>query len=79
MSCKHSFYWSVDKKIGLCVKCGHRRELCKICGKSLRKARMTYKRFRVCGETCHQNWIRQIKAEVKKEMKGLKISRMVIV
>jgi hypothetical protein len=52
-------------------------EVCKMCGKSLAGVSKGYRSFRVCGEECYQNWIRKIKSEVKKEMKGLKISRMV--
>jgi hypothetical protein len=53
--------------------------VCKICGKSLIRATVGYRSFRVCGEECYRQWISQIKEEIRKEMRGFKIGVEVMV
>jgi hypothetical protein len=48
-----------------------------VCGKSLDGVRLGYRSYRVCGERCYQTWIKRLKAEIKKEMRGLKLSKVI--
>jgi hypothetical protein len=52
-------------------------ESCKICGKSLDGVRPGYRSYRVCGERCYQTWIKRLKAEIKREMRGLNVERLI--
>jgi hypothetical protein len=51
---------------------------CKVCGKSLDGVRLGYRSYRVCGERCYQTWIKRLKAEIKREMRGLDLSKVIM-
>ena len=50
---------------------------CKICGKSLDGVSKVYRGYRVCRERYYQTWIKRLKAEIKREMRGLDIKRAI--
>jgi hypothetical protein len=50
-------------------------EACKICGKSLDGVSKVYRGYRVCGERCYQIWMKRLKAEIKREMRGLDLRK----
>jgi hypothetical protein len=50
-------------------------ESCKICGKSLDGVRPGYRSYRVCGDRCYRKWIKRLKAEIKREMRGLDVKK----
>jgi hypothetical protein len=50
---------------------------CKVCGKSLDGVSRGYRSYRVCGERCYQTWIKTLKAEIKREMRGLNVKRLI--
>jgi hypothetical protein len=52
-------------------------KVCKICGKSLDGVRLGYRSYRVCGERCYKTWIKRLKAEIKREIRGLNVKRLI--
>jgi hypothetical protein len=48
---------------------------CKVCGKSLDGVRPGYRSYRVCGDRCYQTWIKKLKTEIKREMRGLDVRK----